>query len=372
MFCIIVKITYGGGGIDKITVIYRGYDNRKLEIDNEKIVHETQLPLSKFDVFNLFISTYLCKKSNPFLCFASPELKKINEILKNASAIIISPSGANIGIYQDERLLGLLVLAIRKKLRPIFCYCTIGRSKSRLFNFISKFALRKSALYLREKRSMEYARKIGAKAEFGIDRAFYFQPDRSFGIPTDIKGLFIGDNKPIVLILTELHNWHPDFRGKYDDVTALNDCIIPAIENLANKYKKDIVLLPHIIGETERIFLCSIIEAVSKEIGERIYLADINSVYEYDNIINGAEIVVTMRYHGVVISAKNGVPFLAIAYENKMLEVSRYVNCAENCIFIADLIKDNSLFEQKLNYCYDHSNEIKDKLFEFRNKYGIK
>ena len=41
-----------------------------------------------------------------------------------------------------------------------------------------------------------------------------------------------------------------------------------------------------------------------------------------------------MRYHGIVIAAKNAIPFVSIAYENKMCEVSEYVNMKKQNIEI--------------------------------------
>lgn len=173
--CALLQRLLKESDVEKITVLYRGYDNRKLEINNPKIVHEYSLALDKTDVINLLLSCYLLRRQKPIGIAVSNNLKKINKIFDEADTIIVSPSGANIGIYQDERLLSLLFLAIAKNKNPIFHYCTIGKSNSKLFDFIAKSALKKSILLLRERRSMEYAQKIGAKSKFGFDTAFGFE-----------------------------------------------------------------------------------------------------------------------------------------------------------------------------------------------------
>lgn len=102
---------------------------------------------------------------------------------------------------------------------------------------------------------------------------------------------------------------------------------------------------------------------------ELFSIAEINSVTQYDNFIASAELVITMRYHGVVCSAKNSVPFLALSYENKMHEVANYVNCSESCIDVKNLIKDDELFYRKLNEIYDVKYDIINKLNLFMEDY---
>lgn len=64
--CALLQNLIEGGEVQKVEVIYRGWDERKLEITDEKIKHITSLSLSKLDVLNLFISTLVLKKKIQF------------------------------------------------------------------------------------------------------------------------------------------------------------------------------------------------------------------------------------------------------------------------------------------------------------------
>lgn len=350
--------------VNKINIIYRGYDDRSLEIVDPKVVHQTSLPLTKCDVINLIFSCFILKKKKPINCLASDYLKKIDDIFEMADVIFVSPSGAAIGIYQDERLLSMLLLAIAKRKSPVFHYCTIGKSKSLIFNWIGKYALKRSTLFLREEKSIQFAKTIGIEnADFGYDTAFSFKRFRD--VDEDIKKLV--ENKPIVMIINELNKWHPDFVGNNDDIRAIQGKVIPAVVNLAKCENRRIVLLPHILETNEFSFLKQMINMTNEDSRTLFDIANITSVNDYDYVIENACIVVTMRYHGVVMAAKNEVPFVAISYENKMREVSKYVNCLDSCISFKDIIEGKVDISSFIEQIWNKRCTIVEKLKEFKN-----
>ena len=53
--------------------------------------------------------------------------------------------------------------------------------------------------------------------------------------------------------------------------------------------------------------------------------------------------MVGMRYHSIVLAAKNSVPFLALAYENKMREVCRYTNNLENYLNLQNQLTESDV-----------------------------
>lgn len=357
------KNLLGGGKAQKIRVIYRGWNDRKLEVNDGRIEHITSLSLSKFDVLNLFVATLVFDKKNPIRRCASPELKKLDSIFEDSDIIMVSPSGANIGIYQDERLLSMLLLAIAKGKQTVFHYCTVGKSKSLIFDLIARKVLRKSELFLREQKSMEYVKQLGIKgASFGYDTAFRFKRPQ-ISLSDDIERLT--EDKPIVLIITQLHTWHPNYIASTADDEIIREIVIPSASKLAKENNKKIILLPHIIEDTELQFLNMVYDWMPDNIKQRVSVAQISSVNDYDYIISKAEIVITMRYHGVVVSAKNCCPFLAVAYENKILEVANYVGCPENVITFSEMQNDKEIFDEKLQCAWKCRQLTVRKLKEF-------
>lgn len=348
--------------VSQVTVLYRGYDKRELEINDQKIIHETSLSLSKLDVVNLIICGFFIKKSKPFWYIASSNLRKMDTLFEEAETIVVSPSGANIGIYQDERLLSMSLLAVAKGKTPLFHYCTIGKSRSVIFDWIAKYMLKRAKLYFREKKSMEYAESIGiSNAVFGYDTAFSFK--RVLEPRAEIKDLLI--NSPVVMIITQLHTWHPNYVNTTDDDAVINNVLVPFIMKIAERENKEIILLPHILQQSELYFLSSFLKSIPGKIRKMVRIANIQSVSEYDYVIENASVVITMRYHGIVVAAKNRVPFLAISYENKMQEVASYIGCPENCVSLHKLISDSSIFEREFFRVWSRRNVISEKLNDF-------
>lgn len=65
-------------------------------------------------------------------------------------------------------------------------------------------------------------------------------------------------------------------------------------------------------------------------------------------------VLMSMRYHSNIFSAKMGTPFISISYEQKMKGFMEKMNLAEYCIDLKTLSKDTieNRFEQLVNH-YD-------------------
>ena len=64
----------------------------------------------------------------------------------------------------------------------------------------------------------------------------------------------------------------------------------------------------------------------------KVVIPEIKTVYDYERYISSSYLLIGMRYHSVVLAAKNAVPFICIAYEQKMKEVSEYTNQLKYCV----------------------------------------
>ena len=70
---------------------------------------------------------------------------------------------------------------------------------------------------------------------------------------------------------------------------------------------------------------------------------NIDNYIDYDLEIANSKLVIGMRYHASVLSAKNAVPFISLAYENKMIEVSKYMNMEEFYVDLSLFYNDKNL-----------------------------
>lgn len=278
-------------------------------------------------------------------------LKKVDELIISSDKIFLAPCGANIGIYSDWFYLLRVLQVVLNKKTPIFYLNTIGKSKSKLFNFIADYVLKRSIVFVREKKSFDYLMNKKINVNVGVDVVFGLESEN-----TQKK------ENAICFIPTELSNWHVNFINTQIDKEAI-ELAVNDISKYVNINNSKIYLLSHLYNElSEENLLLSIKDKfISKGIKDcDIELILINDFKEYEAIIAMSKIVISMRYHGVIFAAKNNVPFLSLSYENKMDEVSAYTLMKNYNIKIED-VKENFIYE-KLLEIEDNYDSIKSTL----------
>lgn len=270
-------------------------------------------------IFNNVVGTSL-----PFLG------RGFNEYFKHAEwadFVIFSPCGANIGIYQDWSALKFLIYLTTIGKMTLFHLNTINKSNSFLFDLLAKYVLRRNIVFVRELMCKETLSKWGVSS--------YFGPDTAFALPSIEPAEGSNKIKTITFIPTDL-SWHPEHKG-----FKLEGCLIQEIANFALENNLQISLLPHLYGNSDEAFLLAEIKDRFAKHGVKENMLMVNSkvssALDYDKAIADSYLVVTMRYHGVVLSCKNGVPFLALSYENKMNEVCKYAASEKYCVNYKEL-----------------------------------
>ncbi len=289
-----------------VSIIYNGNDN--LKYNKHNIIHEKDCTLKKIGYINIFLKLI-------FSSFTGNKyLKKFDNIVDESDYIIVSPSGANIGIYRDYRFLIRLLFVVKRNKKPIFYLNTIGKSKSFIFNNLAKKVLLNSIIYVREKKSYEYLHSMNIKSKLGVDTAFLL----------DYKPKKIRNMKKIILILSDISS-HPNFRGINSE--ELYSKIISTIGDYALSTNKIIEVIPHLNTIEENLFIKKILNNIDNKRYLNIFsYKKINDRFEYIDEISSSYFVVSMRYHGIVMSIKNSIPFISLSYENKMNEVCSYSN----------------------------------------------
>ena len=201
---------------------------------------------------------------------------------------------------------------------------------------------------------------MGFSSEFGIDTAFAMKSNYDSEDNTPLKSDYI------VLILTEkLISWHPDYKDKTIDSHLLNlkKIVQPAVD-FAKQKDFSIHIINHTTDKIEIDNLKRLVAEVKKDF-KNITYNNVKTAYEYENEIKNSRFVITMRYHGVVMSVKNHIPFIALSYENKMKEVSSYSNCERNCIDLLDIIKGTGNVSDMIDMLDEEYTEIKQTLNKF-------
>lgn len=336
--------------VSRIDVIYNSAF--KLNIDNPKVFHRNQDLLLK-KIGTKAIGKYLILRKTFFKKYActNPTLKEMIRTISSADYVFVTPCGASIGIYKDWPFLIRILFTVFEGKTPIFYLDTIGKSNDVVFDMVAKYALKKSIVYVRERASFNYLKSIGVDSKVGVDTAFSRKP-----IYSKRKSKSIG-------FITTLLGWHPDFKNTNVSDLITNE-IIPGISEFCLINDLSIDLIPHIGNKEELDFLIKIAASFKNNglSGDAVKICrDIKTASEYDNIISTEEVIIGMRYHSIVLAAKNAVPFLSIAYENKMKEVCWYTGFSDNCLDLHKKISRSDVFDY-LTRIYSNSNQITSKL----------
>lgn len=336
-------------GVNSIDIIYNA--EKMIPCINDKVHHHPEIKFSTAGYFNVLL----------FLLFAplgfegtNDQMKKWGHIIRNADTIFVAPSGANIGIYKDWRFLIRLLMAVRAGKKLVFHYNTIGPSGNVVFDYIARKILEQSDIYVREKKSLLYIQSLGLQGVWGPDTAFALAPLNS-QIEEDL----------VSFVPSSFGNWHPAFRNSSIDDKILDD-LIPELAQWLKDKNCRIQILPHLCTKEEKIYNGRICSALRKYgVLDARCRDDVDSVWKYDKELSKSRLVIGMRYHAIVLAAKNYRPFVSLSYENKMKEVCSYLH--QSC-FDCDLVRysegESLCISETLNSAYIHSEEISSNLKE--------
>lgn len=298
--------------VEKIDIIYNAY--KSIPITDDKVNHDLDITLR--DMGKIQLCVYFMTRWLFGGIVWNSTLKRMIELVRNADIVFVAPCGANIGIYKDWAFLIRLLIVCREKKSIVFHLNTLGASGNVIFDFLAKRVMKNSTIYVREERSLKYVESIGMTAKFG--------PDTAFSFPTTFD--YDKESMRVSFVPTQLETWHPAFKNTNVDKFVLQE-IVKAIAVFCKNNNLNIHILPHLCTRDEQLYNRKIVEALVDYGMDRRSVfnrEDIEDVYGYNQAIAESRLVIGMRYHAIVMAAKNAVPFLSLGYENKMKQVCDY------------------------------------------------
>lgn len=327
--------------IEKIELLYcmPGF----LPIEDKRVIHNHWLDVRKLRRIEFLLYYFVGIKKGNFI----PGL--INK-LKKYDLVLVSPCGSNLGIYKDWQLLFQDLVVVRNKKKLIFHLNTIAGSGNWIFDMLVRKLCKKSYVYVREKASQRYLEKRNIHTTWGPDSAFLLES----------KGDIVKDSRKIAFIPSDVWSWHVNFKDETNE--QFDKYILTQLVYFARNNCKDIYILNHTNSADEKIFNAKVkkkIENLDSSI--RVVLPKIKTVYDYENMIRESYLVVGMRYHAIVLAAKNAIPFVSISYEQKMKEVSEYTNQSIYCIDLKK-IKSEETISKMLNSVKRNYRRIQEEL----------
>lgn len=252
-----------------------------------------------------------------------PTCRKVMSYYKRADYVVCAPGGICMGGFQSWSHLNYLHFAIllRKKLfyygRSFGPFPTATKSNCQ-FKALSLEALNYfSFLSIRDKKSEMLAKELGVNYVETVDSAFL--DDTQVEVPREVTDRIGTDN--YVVFVPNLLIWHYAYRGRITKETVL-EFFAKILKAIEKKYPQSrVVMLPQTFNygtyDGDDIHFFEDLQQYTQD--ERIVI--IPDTYSSDiqqKVISKAQCMVGARYHSVVFSLNQAVPFVALSYEHKI------------------------------------------------------
>ena len=247
------------------------------------------------------------------------------EAVCGSDVIIYSPGGSVISDRfwwrkQQEYLLPFLCAKLYRI--PILVAApSMGPFENRIWrNLIRKWLLGEARkIYVREKISENYLNGIGVckNVVTTIDTAFYDAPDerenRQIWERDSQLQAFVGRGYSRIIGMTlSDFSWHVEYAKKAEQIQHVENIMRDFIK-ARNKEGIGVILIPQLFGNQNDE------EYLKKFSYENTFiLSDEMDTYFQQFLISQLYAHIGMRYHSNIFAAKAGVPFIAVAYEEKM------------------------------------------------------
>ena len=190
----------------------------------------------------------------------------------------------------------------------------------------------------RDHDSKEYARRLGVKA--GSDVVY---PDLAFGLPESVTDTRIGSHEDANAIALGVVNYHGQFSGSVPaDSALLYQNYLERTAELVLRLTENGRTVRMIIGDLS--YDPTVVEDVisilrqkgSKACRERLETPPIRSVDDLVSHIRGSQIVISPRFHNIVLALLCNKPVIAIAYQRKFVELMEDLGLQDYVVPIDD------------------------------------
>ncbi|MDD6357400.1 MAG: polysaccharide pyruvyl transferase family protein [Bacteroidales bacterium] len=251
-----------------------------------------------------------------------PFMQQIKSQYIWSDLVLCAPGGICMGGFQNWSHLQMLELA-KHYHKPLAYY---GRSfgpfptddkLQRRFKAISYDMLHYfSFLSIRDKITEQLADAIGVSYVSTVDTAFLDKPD--IKIPYEVNMMLSG--KKYMVFVPNYLLWHPAYAGRFG-VESLVELYSKMIREVwAYDVNLSIVMLPQTFGNNTMMDDIHLFRMIAEKLNDPrvIVIPDCFSSDIQQQIIKNSEFVIGARYHSIVFSINQNVPFIALSYEHKI------------------------------------------------------
>lgn len=334
----------------KITVLF--VDQPKDVVDEFKVHHNRiiYVNIKSFAFYDFFWRKGLTIKT---LWSMHPTILKIIRFMKNSDYVMCAPGGMDLGGFRDWYHLFWLKLAKKCGRKILYYGRSIGpfpeaskdekKFKKWSLDIMSSF----SFLAIRDLKSQMIADSLSVPYIRTTDCAFLDSPE----VILD-KEIYSFLNSDYSIFVPNLLIWHPAYRGKIskEHIIDIYQKVIKLMLDLYPMYR--IVMLPQCFGckEYEYQDVLFFKEIRDRVLDDRvIVLGDNLSSDIQQSIIKRAKYLVGARYHSVVFSINQSIPFIALSYEHKiegLLKSIGYEQCMIDITHIYEVNEESIIFNK--------------------------
>ena len=296
-----------------------------------------------------------------WLWSVSPGIRSILQYYRQEDIVVCAPGGADLGGFLSWKHLTYLFMA-RYCHKPLAYF---GRSFGPLrdggvarwfFKRQSLDILRyMSFISLRDVKSQRFADALQIPYEPTVDSAFLELPQAE--VPAEVVEAI--DGKPYIVFVPNVLIWHYNFAGRISK-EVIRDFYVRLTRQLLQAYPShQMLMLPQTFNGTREQNDINFFHELKQIVGdERMkVLSDQYSSDIQQQIIRGARLLVGARYHSVVFSLNNAIPFVGLSYEHKISGLLTSLGKEDCMVDLIEGLNSPQAVEQTLQQIATHAAE---------------
>lgn len=164
---------------------------------------------------------------------------------------------------------------------------------------------------------------------------------------------------PYIVFVPNSLNWHYAYKDRVSMASILHfySEIIKMI--MDNFPKLNIVLLPQLFNQPINDYDFFLQLKQKNPQAPLIVVSDIYSSDIQQTIIKNAKFVIGARYHSIVFSINQNVPFIALSYEHKISGLLETLNKQDSIIDILHALDSNDSIHKTIEHIYNNLQSMK-------------
>lgn len=267
--------------------------------------------------------------------------KALIQSVKNADLVMHAPGGPSMGdIYKTTQFASYFKFFTAKlQKKPYMFYApSMGPFEHPVQNILRKIIFNHAVfIATREELSAQYLKKLHLKQDVIVtmDSAIQHPIDiqkyeAQFNAYTPLKD-FIGKYKKVVGITIAYLTWNPKYKDKPEIESQIKTAFHQTVEYLTQR-QYGVVFIPQLFGESNDYDYLRQFQT-----DHCFIMDDQHDCYFQQYVISKLHMVIGLRYHSNIFSAKMKTPFISVSYEQKMRGFAQMVGMDNYCMDVNQL-----------------------------------